>query len=93
MAPVFTRRPLPVQAERYDGSIVCSEKLIRWVRRENPHNYQVYEEDARLFLYSAVDGTSEIMEGYWLVLDISSGQFEVLDETEFNKTYEKMKEN
>ena len=87
----LSRRPDPFTAVRYDGGIDSSDLLIRWVKRHT-HKQELYFEGETTLLLHGEEGTSELMEGWWLVKD-DENNFEVMTSDELDARFIDRQEN
>lgn len=86
----FKPKPKRTAAAKYEGTITDSNYLMGWVKKINPRQTLEPEgEDGRLVLHGA-DGTVDLFVGWYLVYNDKKHEFEVLDPSEFNETYEEM---
>lgn len=83
----FIRRPVPVKASRYDGTIDSGDALIAWVRNARSQQELYFEGDTQLVLHGP-EGTTDVYEGWWLVKHHEANFFEVLTSDELDQKYE-----
>lgn len=87
MITVYTRKPVRALCAQYNGTVAQINHLTGWVKKAGQRQELYPEgEDGRLVLHGN-EGTFDLFEGWWLVLD--EGKFLVMDPDEFSSNYEK----
>lgn len=82
----YAHRPTEIRAGRFDGTQETGDHLADWVRRAAPvFQLHYYDQWSSRMVLQGPGGTSDIYEGWWLILN--GRNFEVLSNDEFQATY------
>lgn len=91
--PQFRTKRRNAQAVKFTGTLESEDLLITWASKQRvSQSIQVSHTSNSALILMSSEGTWDIREGYWVVLESGSDFLKVYDDEEFRKLYEEAPE-